>query len=86
MTYLFGLNWLNNLGIKKTESMQNSLYVMASLGFRYIISSLLFLKGALISKSIVGIKYSGTWFHRVATGQGKVREIQGQGKVREFCV
>ena len=22
---------------------------------------------------------------RVATGQGKVREIQGQGKVREFC-
>ena len=22
----------------------------------------------------------------VATGQGKVREIQGQGKVREFCV
>ena len=21
----------------------------------------------------------------VATGQGKVREIQGQGKVREFC-
>ena len=22
--------------------------------------------------------------HRVATGQGKVREIQGQGKVREF--
>ena len=23
--------------------------------------------------------------HRVATGQGKVREIQGQGKVREFC-
>ena len=23
-------------------------------------------------------------FHRVATGQGKVREIQGQGKVREF--
>ena len=24
-------------------------------------------------------------FNRVATGQGKVREIQGQGKVREFC-
>ena len=24
-------------------------------------------------------------FLRVATGQGKVREIQGQGKVREFC-
>ena len=23
--------------------------------------------------------------NRVATGQGKVREIQGQGKVREFC-
>ena len=23
--------------------------------------------------------------HMVATGQGKVREIQGQGKVREFC-
>ena len=22
---------------------------------------------------------------RVATGQGKVREMQGQGKVREFC-
>ena len=22
---------------------------------------------------------------RVATGQGKVREIQDQGKVREFC-
>ena len=22
---------------------------------------------------------------RVATGQGKVREIPGQGKVREFC-
>ena len=22
--------------------------------------------------------------YRVATGQGKVREIQGQGKVREF--
>ena len=24
-------------------------------------------------------------YTRVATGQGKVREIQGQGKVREFC-
>ena len=23
--------------------------------------------------------------NRVATGQGKVREIQGQGKVGEFC-
>ena len=23
-------------------------------------------------------------YNRVATGQGKVREIQGQGKVREF--
>ena len=22
---------------------------------------------------------------RVATGQGKVKEIQGHGKVREFC-
>jgi len=40
MSYLFGLNWLNNLGIKKTESMQNSLYVVASLGFKYIMSSL----------------------------------------------
>ena len=26
-----------------------------------------------------------TCVHRVATGQGKVTEIQGQGKVREFC-
>ena len=26
-----------------------------------------------------------TQIGRVATGQGKVREIQGQGKVREFC-
>ena len=24
-------------------------------------------------------------YSRVATGQGKVREIQDQGKVREFC-
>ena len=38
-----------------------------------------------------GILSSATWpsmpknhYNRVATGQGKVREIQGQGKVREF--
>ena len=30
------------------------------------------------------IRINRTHF-RVATGQGKVREIQGKGKVREFC-
>ena len=28
---------------------------------------------------------NGYCLNRVASGQGKVREIQGQGKVREFC-
>ena len=28
--------------------------------------------------------YDGLWYDPVATGLGKVREIQGQGKVSEF--
>ena len=29
--------------------------------------------------------YEDSDFNRIASGQGKVREIQGHGKVREFC-
>ena len=35
------------------------------------------------SRCVMGAQ-NAVYLFRVATGQGKVREIQGQGKVREF--
>ena len=49
-----------------------------------IISLISTMEWLSLSRAQVRPSQSITQFLRVATGQGKVREIQGQGKVREF--